>query len=235
MSADFLTTLADEDVRYIVSRLPRDIRDLMTQYPKLVLAGGFIRAVIAGEEASDIDLFGPTQEYIGMASASLQAVRPGHQFFSTGNAMTLTTAGKTPVQFITRWTYEEPHGLLRSFDFTIAKAGVYFKAGIWHGLCHVRFYRDLAAKRLHYTSPVRNEDAGGSILRVQKFLSKGYRIAPESLGAVIARLVMSLDWGKLPATDDNVEREAGIARVLTALMREVDPLTLVDGVEATED
>lgn len=52
MTVDFLTTMADEDVWYIAGRLPKDIRDLMTQYPKLVLASGFIRAAIAGEEAS---------------------------------------------------------------------------------------------------------------------------------------------------------------------------------------
>ena len=48
--------------------------------------------------------------------------------------------------------------------------------GEYVGLCNIRFYPDLAARRLVYTSPLRNEDAGGSILRVLKFYQRGYRI-----------------------------------------------------------
>ena len=34
------------------------------------------------------------------------------------------------------------------------------------------FYPDLAARRLVYTAPVRDEEAGGSLLRVRKFIER---------------------------------------------------------------
>ena len=84
-----------------------------------------------------------------------------------------------------------------------------------------RFYADLAAKRLIYRSPLRNEDAGGSLLRVLKFYQRGYRIPLNSLGAVIARLVNAVDEEKIGAFAGNHEQK--LAKVLTALLHEVDP------------
>jgi hypothetical protein len=129
---------------------------------------------------------------------------------------------------------------MESFDFTIAMAGFWWNptgeeetyiensevktrpAGRWDSICDEHFYEDLAAKRLRYTCPQRNEDAGGSMLRVLKFYQRGYRIPLDSLGAVISRLVMGVDQNAIvDGAEETIERQW--AKVLTGLLREVDP------------
>ena len=85
-----------------------------------------------------------------------------------------------------------------------------------------RFYEDLAAKRLRYTSPQRNEDAGGSMLRVLKFYQRGYRIPLNCLGAVVSRLVKGIDFDAVSGGTE-ATREKQIAKVISGLLREVDP------------
>jgi hypothetical protein len=156
----------------------------------------------------------------------------------TDNASTILTPNRTPVQFITRWTFDDPVKLAESFDYSIASAVIWFEKadaqptdgsrvyGQWKSWCHDTFYADLASKRLRYLFPVRNEDAGGSMLRMTKFLARGYRIAPESLAGLIARMNAGI------TKHDFLERsEDHQTKVYAGLLREVDPLTIVDGCE----
>lgn len=54
-----MTELTRNDVRYVVQRLPRDIREMLSTHAgKVFVGGGFVRATIAGEVPSDIDVFG---------------------------------------------------------------------------------------------------------------------------------------------------------------------------------
>jgi len=156
----------------------------------------------------------------------------------TENAFTLLNIGRLPVQFIKRWTYTDPNLLINEFDFTIAQAVVYCiydtedterKKPIWKSICSDYFYCDLAAKRLRYTEPKRIEDVGGSLLRMLKFLRKGYRISPESLSKVFVRLLSGVRPDAL--RNDNPE----LYSILTGLLREVDPLTIVHGCEPIFD
>lgn len=103
--------------------------------------------------------------------------------------------------------------------------------GKWTSLIDDNFYSDLAAKRLVYRSPQRNEDAGGSMLRVLKFYQKGFRIPLDSLGAVIARMADAVDLKCIEVLPDfdtpsdlGKTTEERWAKVLTGLLREVDPL-----------
>jgi hypothetical protein len=131
-----------------------------------------------------------------------------------------------PVQIIHRWTYERPEDLIESFDFTVAKSVVWFDGKEWKSLTHDDFYADLAAKRLVYTKPQRNEDAGGSLLRVLKFYQKGYRIPLDSMAAVVARLVMGVDMTKLDGVSAQLgsTKEETLGVILSSLLYEVDPL-----------
>ncbi|HEC61610.1 MAG TPA: hypothetical protein ENI27_05080, partial [bacterium] len=49
--------LLQTDIHFIMSRVPKDIIALLKDH-SIFLAGGFIRATIAGERVNDIDLFG---------------------------------------------------------------------------------------------------------------------------------------------------------------------------------
>lgn len=223
--------LAHHDLRYIAQRLPKDVRDLMkTHGKKLMVGGGFIRAQIAGEEPSDIDLFGHDKDHLELIANALVSVRPGAKMHKSKNAITVITPDRLPVQFITRWTFNEPIQCVDSFDFTVCQAVVYREKGEncpWRSVIGGRFYQDLAARRLHYTNPVREEEAGGSMLRVIKYVKRGYSIQVSSLGAVIARLVGAMNNSPL------AQNEPGV--VLAGLLREVDPLLVIDGFEVVDD
>lgn len=89
------------------------------------------------------------------------------------------------------------------------------------------FYQDLAAKRLVYTSrtPLRDGEAGGSLLRVLKYYRRGYTIPITDLGLVVARLVKGIDLSRYE--DPMVSlfgNEEKLAMVFRGLLREVDPL-----------
>jgi len=201
------------DLQFALRRLPYGVLKLLRDFPnKVFVGGGYIRAIIASEHINDIDLFVPSKD-LGEAYATILA--EGRKVYTTDNAFTITKT-KPMVQIIHRWTYETPSDLINSFDFTIAMGALWYDGGGWRSLCHERFYADLAAKRLHYTAPIRNEDAGGSLLRVLKFYQRGYRIPLDSFGAVIARLVQAVRM-------DEIHDEKHLAKVLTGLLREVDP------------
>lgn len=230
-----MNTLTHTDLHHVLSRVPRDILALVQQQ-RLFIAGGFIRSVIAGEPSADIDLFGSGKEFLKLIALEL-ANKRGGRFHETDNAFTVLSGHRLPAQFIHRWTYapHEWHRLLGEFDFTIAKAAIWWvpgandtEPGKWESACDERFYSDLAAKRLHYTRPQREEDAGGSLLRVRKFLRKGYNIQVASLASVVARLFVAVH-GK----DDG--DEVWVSTILTGLLREVDPLLVVDGLDLVDE
>ena len=219
--------LTKNDVLFVVSRLPKDIRELMMRY-SLFLGGGFIRATIAGEVPSDIDLFGPSVKELETWAAELCNSRGnGTRKTNTGNAITLYNAPRMPVQFITRWVYPDAVGVAQSFDFTIAQAVIWYnrQSSAWLSYCANEYYSDLAARRLVYTRPQRNEDAGGSMLRVRKFLGRGYNIQPTALADVMARLYVAIKPTRLM----DMGSEIAVSGVLEGLLRQVDPLTVIDG------
>ena len=67
------------------------------------------------------------------------------------------------------------------------------------------------------------------MLRVLKYVKRGYSIQPQSLGAVIGRLSFGVRDSGLSQT------EAGTAQVITGLLREVDPLAIVDGFDVVDE
>jgi len=253
-----MNKLSKVDLHHILSRTPRDVRDLL-KANKLFLAGGFIRAIIAGEKPSDIDLLGPDKTALEMYAVNLANSRSG-RVHKTDNALTVLSSPKLPIQFITRWRYDEEETLIKQFDFTIVQAAIWYELvgeppapggkwqGEWKSICSDDFYPDLAARRLVYTNPVRAEDAGGSMLRVIKYIKRGYNIQVPSLAAVSARFVAGLRLSNnfdvadgqgnfSTITVDGVQRinEAWATPNLMALLREVDPLAFVDGIEMVDE
>lgn len=210
--------LDPRDVAWVVKRLPKEVRELLKTFD-CFLAGGFIRSVISREEVQDIDLFVTTKF---MADKIATTLNP-EKNFNTKNAISISrSVYGYPIQIIHRWTFENPEDVIPSFDFTIAKAIVWWNENSWDSACDENFYRDLAAKQLVYCSPIRNEDVGGSLLRVLKFYQRGYRIPLESLGAVIARLNKGINWDSGPEHTE-LDFESWNAKIISGLLREVDP------------
>lgn len=221
-----MAKLNPQDLQLIVMSLPKDVKKLLENNPaRIFLAGGSIRSRVAGEPVSDYDLWGQDKPSLGNF-AELFAAKRGVRVMATENAYTILSEGRTPVQFITRWVFQRPEECAESFDFTIASAAVWFEHGLWQSYCHESFYQDLASKRLVYMMPARNEDAGGSLMRVQKFIRRGYSISPGNLAAVIARLTMRISCNSFSACDEEMR-----GRIILGLLREVDPLIVVDGCE----
>ena len=215
--------LLTEDLVWCVNRLPKLLRKLIKEKPnQLIVAGGFIRSCIANEKVNDIDVFSPSVEDAKLCVSILMLAGPDVlKVVKTENALTICTK-PYPVQFIHKWVFAKPEDVIPSFDFTVAKAAIWYDGKNWVSLCDDRFYLDLAAKRLVYCSPIRNEAAGGSMLRVLKFYQRGYRIPLDSMGAVIARLVQAVQMEEI-AKWSKEKQEKQLAKVLTGLLREVDP------------
>jgi hypothetical protein len=225
-----LIPLNPHDLRWCLRRMPKEVQNVLkANARRSCVAGGFIRSCIAGETINDVDIFAAdlaTAKAMAfdLSTAGRPEGRP-RKVHESANAFTIKDYFITP-QIIHRWTFPDVMDVAASFDFTIACSLIFWSGSEWQGLCDPTFYPDLAAKRLVYRSPQRNEDAGGSMLRVLKFYARGYRIPLESLGAVMARMAVTLDENKLRGltTDFDGSREKAIARVLTGLLVEVDPV-----------
>lgn len=233
---DALHPLNHFDVHRAVSCLPKAVVAVLKNNPGVFLAGGYIRAIVAGEEANDIDLFVQNVEQAKRVVEQICAWEKGPQIRRVYSDNATTLLGyRTPIQIIHRWTFNSPQACVQSFDFTIACAAIWWQDsdpnGLWESGCDAAFYEDLAAKRLVYRSPVRNEDAGGSMIRLLKFYQKGYRAPLSTVGAVIARLTAGIDPAGLQAmVVRGMTTEQATAKILTGLLFEVDPLLDPDGI-----
>jgi hypothetical protein len=193
---------------------------------RLFIAGGFIRTIIAHEPLTDIDLFTTSKEdakryaaeYMDLVESDNRRITQ----WDTQNACTLIGT-KPTIQFIHRWTFDHPTQCIESFDFTISSAVIWYDHDKWHSRCHNDFYADLAGRRLEYLSPQREEEPGGSILRVLKFYQKGYRIPLDSFAKVLTRLMKGVNWDAISAND-----EKWLSDVINGLLREVDPSIPID-------
>lgn len=220
------------DLRSVVRMIPREVREILKQCAHTSVAGGFVRDTICGEKPSDIDIFGPHVDTLKVAAMELAATYNG-RCITTNNAITVVTPARSTVQFITRWTYPTVEESIQLFDFTMCKAAVFWRGG-WCGIVDRRFYQDVAARRLTYTNPQREEEPGGSMLRAAKFLRRGWRVPFGDLGKIMARMEARLDHNKLSAAPDS-EREALVGQVFAGLLLEVDPLTPLDGYTVAEE
>lgn len=209
--------LDNQDLRWALTRLPTSIKKIMQDIEwvnKIFVGGGYLRSIVANEPVNDVDVFVSTKNDAELLAYKLCYDKK--DVSQTDNAFTIK--GKTPIQIIHRWLFDKPEDVANSFDFTICCAVINFNGENFDSFCDERFYIDIASKRLTYRSPVRNEDAGGSMLRVLKYYQKGYRIPLNSLGSVIARMHRSVNFESIDMLD-----EVAVGKVLTGLLREVDP------------
>jgi len=226
--------LLTTDINWCVRRLPDYVRALLAEFHgKVFIAGGFIRSCIANEPVNDIDIFVADEDvFVKVKLRLLSALaKQVPTTFTTDNAFSIKVKPYT-LQIITKWKFTLPEDCIWSFDFTIAQALIYHNGREMTSLVSDRFYPDLAARRLHYTSPKRIEEVGGSILRMLKFYQRGYRIDLPSLGAVCARLESKLDRINPNMGED---REAFVAKVFTGFLFEVDPNSDFDRQAWTDD
>lgn len=209
-----MKSLNRKDVIRVIWSLPIEIKNI-AKTDSVIVAGGFIRAIVAKEPISDIDLFGDkeTLEAIAGDRESENCCK----IFRTDRSITLIDWLKHPIQLVIGFPHSDPVKLIESFDFTICQACVYWDKTNekWHSLCSDDFYFDLAAKRLHYTE---QGVPPASLLRVKKFIKKGYTISAQELAVIVAGIIKEIKWGKVQPTDyDRVKQ------LLIGIMNELDP------------
>lgn len=211
------------DLNYILANLPHKLKQFMMDHPSaLVLAGGAIRSIVAKEPVNDYDVYGRNPESTKVLADQWITLYPPDRVHTSANAITCIYNTERTVQFITRWTFDTPDQVIDGFDFTICQAAVWYDGEYWQCNHHKDFFTDLAFKRLIYTAAPRREEApGGSVLRVTKYVARGYSIQPESLSYLLARFAKTA----LPHIN-----EVTAQRVFKAHLRMVDPQILVDGV-----
>lgn len=236
--------LLHHDLQFALLRCPRELLAVMKNadfwYGKIFVGGGFLRSVVSGDHVNDVDVFVSRKEDAVTLAKILVAARlrikkgidemtedeaaqVKRKIYETDNALTLTCF--TPaIQIIHRWLFEAGEKVADSFDFSCCAAAFWYD-GQWQSYCDDRFYPDIASKRLVYRNPVRNEDAGGSMLRVLKYYQKGFRIPLDSLAWVITRLMRGVDFNKVMnrTTRDVTLEEQQFSKVICGLLREVDP------------
>jgi hypothetical protein len=228
-----------QDLKFALIRLPLNLKNLMESPEwsgRIFVGGGYLRSIVSGEKINDVDVF--VNSVQDAEFVALKLANEKKDIHKTDNAYTIK--GKTIIQIIHRWVFDKAEDISNSFDFTICCAVIFCTREDekikWDSYCDDRFYIDLASKRLIYRCPVRNEDAGGSMLRVLKYYQKGYRIPLDSMGNVIARLVKAIDKDKI-----NINDEGQVGHVITGLLREVDPnidpfhLSHLPSTETTDD
>lgn len=224
-----MSHLTKTDVQYVLRRTPKDVRAMMRENPgKLFMGGGFIRETIAGAPPSDIDLFGTSKDHVDALAALFAERRKTSKPHKTNNAITVASPTRLPVQFIRRWTFDQADALVASFDFTVCQAAIWWMPDGWKSAAGDGFYADLAARRLVYTAPVREEEPGGSMMRAVKFLRRGYVMQADSIAGVVDRLMSGVQ-------DRGGFADVNRAAVITGLLREVDPLLVVDGIEVVDE
>ncbi len=190
------------DLERAVKLLPQKVQNILILHD-VVVAGGYLRSVVSRERIKDIDIFSRSKEAAFAAYKELREWQSEEvKTVETKNALSIMV-DKRFVQFIYRWVSPDPESLIKSFDFTIAKAAIWYdKSKGWDSLIDENFYPDIAAKRLTYTFPDRDEEASGSLLRVLKFVKKGYNIPSKSLAGVVARVAQQAEKKALESVKD---------------------------------
>lgn len=202
-----MNVLTEEDLGLVIEKLPRPLRDWMRQLGwtgRIFVAGGFIRATVAGEEVNDIDIFTCSKADSDILARDLLGLSPQqwpdaalrHKagLVETVNSFTLTSFSPA-IQIIHRWNFESASAAIAAFDFTICCAAIWFDgpSDSFKSVCDPRFYPDLAAKRIVYRSPKREENPAGSLLRALKFVRLGYSLSNVALAGVLGRLLHAFE------------------------------------------
>lgn len=188
--------LEDADLKRVIYALPDEVVELMRRHPReVIVAGGFIRAIVAGEAVRDVDAFFAQERGVKSWTDDV-----GLKYEEKEKHLCVEADGGSPeIQLIWSYPYKEPYEVPDSSDYTVVKAAVWFEDGEgkkkdskFIGICHEYFYRDIARKMLVYICN-RDVERVESIPRLLKYTSYGYSIDPDSLSELIVKTCLSLD------------------------------------------
>ena len=229
--------LGQQHVKRAVASWPVELRKwIVWQKPGSVfVAGGAVLSSVLREKARDIDVFGDTglifgtsfyttalglsgdqvAKYIGVGSDPLRDDTPNGATFKHLDP---------PVQLIYAWSFDSPLECLDSFDLSLSRAAVwcdYSAAGskpMWEGICDRQYFEHIAARMCVFRYPTRgwstsNVDAGAGLLRLFKFVARGWTVPVDSIAEVVARMT-SPNPSAGPSDPDIAVRARGLIGLL---------------------
>ena len=172
--------------------LPKCVKDALIAFPgDLILAGGFLRTTSCGERPySDHDLFlcekgkGLSGHVVSFLSQQ-QILGLETEWHVTPRAVAARINGAV-VQLVLGWHPKDAMDLIRQFDLTTSKAAMWYaesNAYSVRGICSQSFLRDISQRAIVYEV---GADPVSSIIRITKFLRKGFTISSRSLVDFIA-------------------------------------------------
>lgn len=150
------------------------------------LAGGALNSVFTSRPIRDYDIWFPRKEALEGAKARLDSYLKGQgcepQWRTTPHTKTLLLDG-TEYQWISD-RFDSPERILASFDLTVCMCGYCLKdEQLVEGPL---FWEDLHQRRLRYNPESPNP--WGSLLRLPKYLLRGYWIGGSDLKSLLSRL-----------------------------------------------
>lgn len=172
--------------------LPKCVKDALIAFPNaLILAGGFLRTVSCGERPySDHDLFLTEQGkkfegHVVSFLAQQQGLGIETEWHVTPRAVTARINGHV-VQLVLGWNPKDPMDLIRQFDLTTSKAALWYAESNPYsirGICSQSFLRDISQRAIVYET---GTDPVSSIIRITKFMRRGFTISSRALVDFIA-------------------------------------------------
>lgn len=208
--------ITNGEVSYLVSRLPLCVSVNLVGAPAII-AGGWLRDTLTRTEPKDLDIFAQDYEEAKKLANQIASFNQQNVGFivENPNCFTIRILGQIPIQVIFRWKLLSIEQIMQHFDFTIACVALQNKFNEWVGFYHQDFFKHIAKKELVYTNPTHEPEPGGSILRMHKFMGRGYTISLSSLAQLQAAYVRTFRGWEY-AQDATFHRSA---------LLEVDPFT----------
>jgi hypothetical protein len=196
-STDYVwQNLEEDDIKRVIYMLPEEVREMMKRHPgKVIVAGGFIRALVAGEDIKDLDIFVPSESEAKKWCDEVDIeYEMGDKYLSTEP----NEYFNYEIQTVWRYPFKEAYEIPEQFDYTVVKCAIWFdpgdknKSATFVGICHERFYRDLARKALVFCCE-RNAEKIMSIPRLLRYTQYGYSMDPKSMAEVILKTCLGLN------------------------------------------
>lgn len=205
----------------VLRRLPTALQAILRKHgATCFLAGGALRDYANLATPRDFDLFIASHvDADGLAGEVASAIGASHSDIRLTDRAHTVRRGELVVQVIHRWRFNDAASVISAFDFTACQAAVWHDGADWQSLSHCAFEEDARHRRLRYTGPHRDALAGGTLLRVCRFLRRGYSISAHDLARVVSTVAAEAEEqhpGLTPA-------EAVLETLMDAYPRHLEP------------
>lgn len=182
-------------VDLFVRKLPAEVHNtLLNSDGKVVLAGGYLRAVLMHQKIRDIDLFvadgdRSTAEAVttkilaeGNAQCHAKKVMSLYKGFTTGPVAFTLESDVLPVQVCWGRKFSSPANLIEGFDLGPSQACLYYLSGYgWEAFGTDAFWTDINNLSLTYLNCSSIKGMYTSGARILRYLKYGFKMDSHNL------------------------------------------------------